>query len=260
MTGFGFPVDCWAVIDDGQAMAGMYLNGDSKTKAGEWTASGGTALQGNLFGAAGCSNDLSQLNDLSSDGSTGVGMSWQGCRTTPMRWTDGLGLTALVKQHVDSSARALRISGDGLVSVGWDQGTPTAPGSGRRGSVWTDDNTQWFPCTTGANPNGLGEVIAVNSDGSVFAGSTQSNPFRWTPGAGLQILPRIAGLAGSDYANGISEDGSVAVGVRVQGVSADGKTLCGWGGSAAWVVTLEPAWAKGWPAPMACPCCKDWAT
>ena len=279
VTGFGLPVDAWGVSNDGQTMVGMYLNASSVTEAGVWTAGGGTQLLGNLFGAAGCNNDLSQLNDISDDGTTAVGMSWQGCRTTPMRWTEGVGLTVMAKQNIDSSARTSRVSDNGLVAVGWDQGTPSAPGFTRRGCVWLDDDTQWFPCTTGANPNGYGEVVSVNSDGSVFGGTTQGNPFRWTPGAGLQILPKVPGLTGTHYVNGISEDGSVAVGVALPGgtaflwtpstgtvrlstflsshgvtanganlinatgVSADGSTICGWGGFSSWVVTIDNTWS-----------------
>ncbi len=278
-TGFGFPVEAWAVVDGGQAMTGVFLNALGQNEAGVWTASGGTQLAGNLFGASGCGSDLSSLFDVSSDGTTGVGMSWQGCQTTPMRWRQGVGLTALAKQNASSSARASRVSGNGLVSVGWDQGLPTGPGFSRRACVWTDDVTQVFPLTSPSNSQGLGEITCVNSDGTVYGGSSASTAFRVTPANGLEFLPPLAGVPGQYFVNAISEDGSIAVGVRLQfptaeavlwlpsgpvravdflaangiavnatdvrnatGVSADGTVICGWGNVGAWVLTLaDPA-------------------
>jgi hypothetical protein len=275
VTGFGFPVQAWGVSNDGSTMAGEFAGGGNN-QAGIWTSTGGATLLGNAGGAAGCGSDLSHLFGLAADGSTAVGMSWQGCRTSPMRWTPANGLTLMAKQNGESSARASRVSADGQVAGGWDQGLSTGQGFSRRASLWTDDNTQVFPATTPSNPNGYGEVLDLNSDGSVISGTTQSSAFRWVDGD-LEVLPTVSGLGGQYYANGISEDGSIVAGVRLQfptaqaiiwtpdtgaiplleflfangvtgvtagdvrnatDVSADGKTICGWGNNGSWIVRL----------------------
>ncbi len=275
-TGFGFPVESWGVSDDGMSMSGTFLNGMSQSEGGVWTAGGGAALQGSPFGS-GCGSDVSHLFGLDADGDVSVGMAWDGCRTSPVRWTPGTGMTAMVKQDPTSSARAHRVSGDGLIAVGWDQGLPTGQGFSRRACVWTTPTTQIFPLTTPGNPQGLGEVTDVNSDGTVFCGTVNNNAFRWIVGSEPQTLEPVAGLGGQYFANGISDDGSVSVGVRLQfpvadgviwtptggamlmvdflaangitvsatdvrnctDVSADGTRICGWGNNGAWVVDLD---------------------
>jgi hypothetical protein len=280
VTGFGFPAELWGVTDDGGVAAGSFL-ATTGLEAGVWRSATGTELLGNFGGAAGCP-DFSHLFGLSADGTTGVGMSWQSCKTWPLRWTEGVGLSLMAKQNPDVSARASGLSDDGVVSVGWDQGLP---GGGtafnRRACIWLDDATQIFPTTTGSNPQGLGECTSVNSDGSVVCGTTSNQAFRWTPGGGLELLPNVPGFGGQHVANDISEDGSVAVGVRLQfptsdavmwtpetgavrvydylvaqgvtgistgdfrnatGVSADGTRICGWGNSFSWVVDIVPTW------------------
>jgi hypothetical protein len=185
-------------------------------------------------------------------------------------------MVAMTKQNAAQSARASRVSGDGLVAVGWDQGTATGGASNRRACVWTTPSTQVFPLTTPTNPQGLGEVTDVNSDGSVICGLAGSNAFRKIGASEFQVLPPVPGLSGQYAANGISEDGSVVVGVRLQfptadaviwtpatgavlmreflaangitvsatdvrnctDVSADGTKICGWGNAGAWVVDL----------------------
>lgn len=278
-TGFGFPAELWSVSDDGQTAAGSFL-ATTGQQAGIWTAGGGTQLLGNVGGASGCP-DFSHLFGMASDGSTAVGMSWQSCKTWPMRWTPANGLTLMSKQNPNESARASALSDDGSVAVGWDQGKPGGPAFNRRACIWLDDATQIFPAATPGNPDGIGECTNVNSDGSVVCGSTNNQAFRWTASGGLELLPNVPGFGGQYFANGISEDGSVVVGVRLQfptaeaviwtpttgavrlydflvangvtgittstmsnatGVSADGTRICGWGAGLAWVVEIPKVW------------------
>ncbi|MFT7463858.1 MAG: hypothetical protein ACI9EF_002206, partial [Pseudohongiellaceae bacterium] len=280
ITNFGASGALWGVTDDGSMAAGPFFNGSSIEEAAVWDSTNGLSFEGTHAGGNSCGADLSHLFGLSADGSTAAGMSWQACKTWPIRWTAGVGITLLAKQNADSSARASALSANGLVAGGWDQGFPGGGGSSRRASLWTDDLTQLFVATAPGNANGLGEVTAVNTDGSICCGSTQNNAFRWTAGGGLELLPAVPGLSGQYYANGISDDGSVAVGVRLQfptaqgviwpagggalsmeaflaangvsvsandvrnctGISDDGTVICGWGNAGAWVVTINETW------------------
>ncbi len=277
-TGFGFPFEPWGVSDDGATMTGTYLNGASQNEAGVWTAGGGADPQGSPF-PGGCGSDVSHLNGCDEDGDVAVGMAWDGCRTTPTMWTPGGGYVAIAKQDPTSSARCYRVSGDGDTFVGWDQGLPGGQGFSRRACIWTDPDTQVFPLTTPGNPQGLGEVTDVNDDGTVFCGLTGSSAWRKVGANEVQILEPVPGLGGQYAANGISDDGSVVVGVRLQfpvadaviwtdatgpmllrdflaangitvgatdvrnctDVSADGTKICGWGNFGAWVVDLDAA-------------------
>jgi len=274
-TGFGFPFEPWGVSNDGTVMTGTYLNASSQNEAGVWTAGGGADPQGSPF-PSGCGSDVSHLNGCSEDGTVAVGMAWAGCQTTPTMWTPGGGYVAIAKQDPTSSARCYRVSGDGNTFVGWDQGLPTGQAFTRRACVWTDPNTQVFPLTTPTNPNGYGEVTDVNGDGTVFCGLSGNSAWRKVGASEFQLLEPVPGLGGQYAANGISDDGSVVVGVRLQfpvadaviwtdatgpmlmrdflaangitvgatdvrnctDVSADGTKICGWGNFGAWVVDL----------------------
>ncbi|RKY14838.1 MAG: hypothetical protein DRQ55_20285, partial [Planctomycetota bacterium] len=215
-TGLGTDFSVAGISADGSTVVGRGDNA-GPDEAAYWSVIDGYHLLGNAGGASGCP-DLGGLDDVSADGNTGVGISWQGCRTSPQRWTKGAGLTLMAKQDPNSSARAICVSGDGLVSGGWDRGFSTGSGSSNRAALWLDDNTQAFPCVTPSNPTGRGEILAINSDGSVFGGmtltSTGFRAFRSTPGDLLEILPTVPslGTGGSYRVTALSEDGSVAVG------------------------------------------------
>lgn len=114
--------------------------------AGVWTSTGGIELTGAPGG--GCGSSLSHLFGMDADGDTAVGMAWVGCRTSPMLWQAVIGPSLMVKQTANQSARANRVSGDGLVAVGWDQGLPNGASAQRRASVRTDPITQTSSCSS----------------------------------------------------------------------------------------------------------------
>ena len=281
VTNFGAPGTLWGITDDGSIAAGPFFNGSNIEEAAVWDSTNGLSFKGTHGAGNSCGFDLSHLFGLSADGTTAAGMSWQACKTWPIRWTDGVGITLLSKQNTTSSARASALSANGLVAGGWDTGLAGGGSSSRRACLWTDDMTQLFVATTPGNANGLGEVLDINTDGSICSGTTQNQGYRWTAGGGLDLLPNVSGLGGQYYANGISDDGSVAVGVRLQfptataviwpkgggamtmqeflaangvmgvsasdvrnctGVSDDGTVICGWGNSGAWIVTIDETW------------------
>ena len=218
VTGFGTDFEIWGINDNGGTAVGTAINGANDQEGATWTPGGGLSFEGNPGGVPGCDAFFSHLNGVSADGATAVGMSWQGCQTSPMKWTQGGGVTLMSKQDPGSSARCYAVSDDGQVAVGWDQGVAGGGGGGsRRASVWLDDNTQVFPTTAPGNLTGIGEVTDVNSDGSVMCGASQNSAFLWTESGGLQVLPKVPGQGGTHTANGVSEDGSVVVGVYFLG-------------------------------------------
>ncbi|MHC5209854.1 MAG: hypothetical protein ACYTG2_03955 [Planctomycetota bacterium] len=265
----------WGITSDGTVVAGAALSGTGQDEAALWTEGGGWQMLGNPGGGPGCDAFLSNLFGLSADGTQAAGMSWQVCQTTAMRWSSTSGLTLLPEEVSSHSSRASAISADGTVAGGWE----THSTGQRRACVWWADLTQEFLLVSPSNPVGGGEVTHISSDGSVICGVSGNSPFLWTESGGATVLPIAAGLGGSVFANGCSDDGSVVAGVAAQfpnlngwiwtaetgsvklidylqangvtgisasdvrnvtGVSADGTKLCGWGNSGSFVVTLPP--------------------
>ena len=268
--------EVWGASADGSVLAGNPINGSGFAEggvheAGNWTFTGN-------FNQPGCDSSISHLFSMADDGDTAVGMAWQGCDVVATRWTAAGGLEMLPQQSTNHWGRANAVSGDGSVSVGWE----TDNGFQRRAIVWwPDDAFEFLLEGTPGNPTGLGEVSHVNDDGSALCGISDSTAFRWTAGGGVELLPAAPSLFGEHYANAISDDGDVVVGVSLAfptlnawiwtpgtgtvrlldhlasqgltglsaaelgnatGVSPDGTKICGWGSSGAWLVTLdEPA-------------------
>lgn len=267
----------WAVTPDGSAIVGTTATA-SGDEAGRWTAATGWVSLGNFGGDPGCPPFISNLDDVTPDGQWATGMSWQGCTgTSAMRWNATTGLELLPKELANRSARAYTVSDDGQTAGGWHE----ASFGTRRGMLWLPGGGYSFILVTPANPDGIGEVTDLNSDGSIACGVTASSAFKWTAAGGVQLLPKIAGVGGTYTANGISEDGTVVVGVAAQfpnltawiwtakggtqtllsylqakgatgmtagmlrnctDVSADGLAITGWGNSGAWFVKVASPW------------------
>lgn len=267
----------WSVTLDGSLIVGTTTTA-SGDEAGLWTSATGWVALGNFGGNPGCPPFISNLDDVTPDGQWAVGMSWQGCSaTSAMRWNATTGLELLPKELANRSARAYCVSDDGQTAGGWHE----ASSGTRRGMLWLPGGSYIFPLVTPANSLGAGEVVDVNSDASFACGVSQGSAFRWTPAGGVQLLPKIAGVGGTYTANGISEDGTVVVGVAAQfpnltawiwtaqggtqtllswlqakgatgmtaamlrnctGISNDGLTICGWGASGAFVVQVASPW------------------
>ena len=192
--------DAWTVLGGGNASgweaAMLWSNGSG------WSSLGG-------FGPD-CQGMLSVPSDLSWDGSTAVGLAYNGCTTAPFKWTSFAGLTPL--PTIGTSARPYAISGSGDTIGGWD-------GSGfniRKACIWFPDGTQKL-ILVGVAPNlgGQGEVHGFNSDGTIAVGGAEwisgLGAFKWDAVNGPQYLGELPGTPGA-MGVAVSEDGKTVVG------------------------------------------------
>lgn len=206
------------VTDDGSTAVGVFANVQNQLLEGAvWTATGGFQLIGNPFGS-GCSLVSSTLQDIDADGDVAVGSVTIDCSlTVPVRLTTGLGLQTLSRQWPDSSASTRTVSADGQRVGGYDFGFASGPGAQPRACVWTSPTTQVFVAVSAANPDGWGSVLDLNNDGSRACGEANGVAFTWQDGVGPTPLDKVPGLTGLHGANGLSDDGSVAVGYGLSG-------------------------------------------
>ncbi|RKY21177.1 MAG: hypothetical protein DRQ55_05220 [Planctomycetota bacterium] len=200
--------DIVAVSDDGLTMVGcMDDPGTGAEVAAMWTQASGWVSLGYLPNAGSCPSK-SNAYDISGDGTTVVGLSWDGCSGRAFKWTAANGMEEL--QHLGSSSnRASAISGDGSTIGGWAQTSARSP------AYWDASDH------SGAmvDPSFSGEVHDLNADGSISVGT---NYFGGGAGwysafyrVGTGNLISIGSLSGGTMAGnaqGVSEDGSLIVG------------------------------------------------
>ena len=198
----------------GNAAAGTLSN-----EAALWAIDAGAGgvpgwLQlGGITGGGPCGSSVSTGYDVAGDGtvagSTVVGLAWDGCQARGFKWTQASGMLEL-PQSGPNSSRASTISEDGNVVGGWDE----AANGSRRAAIWDAAMTQTLLLVSAANPDGAGEVLYLNDDGSVAVGNELSEPYRWKSGVVTSIPRPAAGMGqGNNYfATGCTDDGRVVVG------------------------------------------------
>jgi uncharacterized membrane protein len=193
---------------DGTTVAGSMMNADEIVEAARWTVGGGTDMLGALPDALSCPS-ISSGYALTGDGSTVVGLSWEGCSARGFTWTADGGMTDL-ENLGNGNNRASVISDDGQVIAGFAQGT-----FNRTPAVWNaSDSSGWL-----FDIDAQGEIGAMNSDGSILGGRYYDEnvggdllqPFYWTAEQGVIILPAVPGYDGG-YVTGFSADGRTIVG------------------------------------------------
>jgi uncharacterized membrane protein len=220
--------------DDG-VVVGLALDDASRYFAFRWTAAEGmTQLTVNRPANA------SRANAVSADGSTIIGWNDQdsGFRSGVI-WQNGVPLD-LADADGNPVGEALAVSSDGSVVVGTGYSNPDTGGieawrwtaaTGVQGIGCIDD----FGC-------GPAYGFALSDDGNVVVGASGFGFDRlatiWTPAGGMQLL--------SDYA--AAQGVSIPAGWTLSsagGVSADGKTIGGWGlgpvSMGSWVIDLHDA-------------------
>lgn len=210
------------ISDDGKTVAATILD-DSETfgTSGLWTAeTGWTQLTPPLPPGGGVMDaEDSSVFGISGNGKVVTGLFWRpGARDGSAhgsRWAVGTGMA-----DMGSSGNASRIddaNATGSVLVGWDEDPVSAS---RRAAVWVDgvktvlDTTEW--------PS---EASAVNRAGTIVVGQA-ANPARnhemsaamWKRVGGSWQVTYLGLLAnakqgGSAYASGVSDDGSMVVGM-----------------------------------------------
>ena len=195
-----------AISDDGSVAAGCIFDSVIGAEvAAIWTAADGWTSLGWLPNALNCPS-RSNAYDISADGTTVIGLSWDGCSGRGFKWTAANGMEELEVLGFAGN-RASAISDDGSTIGGFANGT-----SGRTPAFWSaGDNTGQV-----VNINAQGEVYGFNSDGSksvgsaFFSGTTLTGFIRESTGA----LTNLGSLDSNWASNAwdISEDGKTVPG------------------------------------------------
>jgi probable HAF family extracellular repeat protein len=230
-TGLGFLPQAIKSSAFGTSADGSVVVGVSYAvfvQAFRWTAETGMTGLGYLPGGS----ENSFARGVSGDGSVVVGDSSSSLGTQAFRWTstDGMiGLGDFDGGTFQSSANA--VSADGSVIVGYGRSS-----SGQQAFRWTSEE--------GMVSIGGGDAYAVSADGSVIVGSNGSGAFYWTQSGGMQNLKDLLISLGADLTTWNGKQWTLTA---ATGISADGKTIVGYGyngGSStqeAWVATIpEP--------------------
>ena len=260
----GYSSISWGVSADGGVVVGYSNYSGSADQAFNWTSGGGMTGLGFLSG-----DGVSRATDVSADGSVVVGLSATDDFSSDdeaFRWTSGGGMVGLGDLPGGGVfSRALAVSDDGNVVVGWSSST-----NGFEAFMWT----------SGGGMVGLGDLAGgafsssasdISADGSTVVGQSQSalgnEAMMWTSGGGMVGLGDLDGGGYSSRARATSADGSVVVGVgnsaagdeafiwdetngmqslkvllerqgldltgwvlrEATGISSDGTTIVGWG-------------------------------
>jgi probable HAF family extracellular repeat protein len=202
------------VSADGSVVVGVTWNAAGQRRAFRWTAAAGMEDLGTLGGRE------SEAYGVSADGSVVVGWAdnaagqqrafrwtaaagkWRAFRWTAARRMQDLGTLG------GSESRALGVSADGSVVVGWAHNA-----AGRmRAFRWTAADGMQDLGTLGGDESA---ALGVSADGSVVVGwatsaTGKARAFRWTAARGMQNLGTLGG--DGSWAYGVSADGSVVVG------------------------------------------------
>ena len=206
----------FASADASPVMEHANVQGSGIQQAFRWTAAEGMVGMGWLPG--GIVNSSTALG-VSADGSVVVGSSSAANGAQPFRWTAAAGMQGLGLPAGAAYGRATGISGDASTIIGHH-------GFSNRNRA--------FRWTAAAGMTQLGflpgdnvsEASAVSFDGSVIVGKStvDFNPpraFIWDQTNGMRELKAVL-LAGNPHLAGWTPRDALSV-------SADGKTIVGWG-------------------------------
>ncbi len=223
------------VSADASVVVGYSSVSSTVGQAFRWTSGGGMVGLGDLPGGL----YFSQAYGVSTDGSVVAGYGTSASGKEAFRWTSGsgmVGLGDLAGGTFGSYANA--VSADGAVVVGY--GT----------SALGQEAFRW---TAAGGLVGLGvksNALAVSADGSIVVGTTSSDlnsyygeAFIWTESGGMQSLKDVLVGLGADLT---AWDSTTWKLTAATGISADGKTIVGYGlngaSPEAWIATIpEPA-------------------
>lgn len=204
MTPLGF-LEATGVSADGSSVVGYRLL-PSDSEAVAWTARAGTV-------ALEKPPELRYVDAMaiSADGSVIVGSYGNVPRSEAIYWTHGEGkVHRLGCLPGGQKSAAYDVSADGSLIVGRSE---TA--TGFEAFRWTETDGM---VGLGTLPDTVAsEARAVSRDGSVIVGGGGGEAFRWTEQTGMVGLGGLSGYRVIGLANGVSADGSVVVGMDVNG-------------------------------------------
>ncbi|QYK48953.1 MAG: hypothetical protein KF838_03660 [Phycisphaeraceae bacterium] len=216
----------WNISGDGNHVVGLYWRAgatDGIAHASTGTLAGGVVGLGSTGGA-------SRANASNYDGSVIVG--WDEAADGHWRsvvWVNGV-QTILHDQGAFTEAVEVNAAGDMVVGDAWNEATST-----REAAIWRWDGASWDEQILGTLPGTFefwGRSIAngVSADGSVVVGYnvydfgpfSDTTGFVWTAGLGMVSIESYLSMYG------VSVDPLFDF-ISLTGVSADGKTLIGYG-------------------------------
>jgi len=179
--------------------ATMQYNGSNVNTAGTWdpltllwTFPGMNPAAPALF-----ATDYNSGWDITSDGSTIVGLQWlPGYDYSAFRWSSGSGYT-MIGSGVGQGSRASGISANGLTVYGWAEVASTS----RTPVVWHNGQAIFISSTE------AGEAYGASPDGLHVTGTVGSNGFIWTPQGVTNFTNTL--MTGQMYPTAVLNDGTV---------------------------------------------------
>jgi hypothetical protein len=151
---------------------------------------------------------------LDFDGHVASGLLYDGCNASAFRWTDAsdAGVFTLLDRlggipDGGGADRGTVVSSDGRIVAGF----AATPMLDRTPALWQADGTGTLLDPVQAAP---GEVLSINSDGTVVAGNLYPGAFYWTQDGGIVNIGNIPGnnLNPNGWANAISAEGRLIFG------------------------------------------------
>jgi len=247
----GLSSSSYSVANDGQFVCATIPDTNGDTVAARWSkATGQWTLLGGLVSQSGTS--ISSAYDISADGSVVVGLGWvtaqvaHGFRWDPVGGMVDLGTFA---PGLLSSSRADGVSADGTTITGFDSDPVTGVW---RGVVWTNLVEVQTGCLDPLEPiDGPSHGFRVSADGTYVVGESSTGlytPSNWNEMHAFRF----------DAVNGLRDLGTTPVdpfgwgnhSTIPSGVSADGRTVVGLSGVAAFgpgAVRPPFIWNEGYP-------------
>ena len=239
-----------AVSDDGQVVAGTIIDpGVNADVAAIWTEANGWQGLGWLPQALSCPS-RSTGYDISGDGTTVVGLSWDGCSGRGFRWTQATGMQEL-QNLANGGNRATTISGDGSVIAGFAQGSFS-----RTPAYWAPDLSGFV-----LDQTFQGEVYGTNENGTVSVGTLFFSGLYYSAFKrdALGNLTNLGSL-NQDWAGNatdLSEDETVIVGYDNVGLAREAWVWT----EADGIISLDDRLAAlgitGTPETLVCRACSD---
>ncbi len=181
-------IDAVSVSDDGTVIVGNMPDPDTgDTVAAIWRASTNEWESLGFLPNADACPSRSTGYEVSGDGATVVGLSWEGCSGRGFIWTEAEGMREL-QALANGSNRASVVSYDGSIIGGFAQGS------------FSRTPTMWNSTLAGQlldPPNGdvVGEVRGMTDDGSVLlaSGTVDENApaaraVKWTEENGFEVI------------------------------------------------------------------------
>ena len=200
-----------AVSEDGTVVLGDMTDAAGMTAAGRWTAATGWVSLGGLVGSSGTS--LSSAYGMSGDGNRATGLGWiTASQGRAFEWDPIVGMNELPRLGINST-RGNCVSLDGSTIGGWDEDA-TGP---RRAAIWGPMNAEQLLLEDPINnPEGIGEVFALSSDGTWACGSELDYAFLWSQATGVINFGPLPNCCGGFFdrgaSKGVSDNGQRVIG------------------------------------------------